>query len=405
MYSEFFKLTSHPFQAAIERGVFFPFAGATQSMATLQHGLISGDRLLVLTGSAGSGKTCLATKLISELSANVRCIFLQSVYDSDTELLQGLAVSLSLDTEKQDKLILFEMVINEFQRLSTIGEKVLLVIDNAQFLGTGCLKMISVLTDFQSVRNYSLVVLLVGRSEIIKNLIKSFGSLRDQQFKLTSTIRPLSRLDTTSYIKYRLSKAGMDEQKLFNTRTVKQIYNLTNGVPRRINALCDVAMLAAYANQSNRITETHIAQASSRLGWNFKTEEFAPIKIPGLGGEEVGSKRDKVAVQDVMGNSVSYYLCSGVMRVGRAQDCEIRLNEINISRYQAEIIGSESGYSIVNKGSLTPVMLNGQSIESERFKDGDIMSIGNYTFEFTIPTNKDEAVESNSEDKQLVENL
>lgn len=362
-------------------------------MAVLQHALLDGDRMIVLSGTNGAGKTCLVNKLLSELSESVRSQLLLADTFNEVELLQSIAFAFDLDGSIENRIVLFNEITRELRNISSRGKKILLAIDNAHHLDGSCLRTIERLVDSQSAGEFSLSILLSGRNELVKNLVRQFGSVRDQRFRMISILGALSLADTQGYINYRLQKSGAEDQDIISKSIIKEIYTLTTGIPRRINALCDIALLSAFASQSQTVEGKHLEQALRKLGWSAKRRTSAGEK----GGSQnmANSSASKVSVKDVTGNSVSYRLNGQVMSIGRAPDCDIRIDELSISRYQAEIVPSESGYLIKNKGSTTPILLNANTVTSSPLQNGDVVSIGNYVLHFELPKISDSANISN----------
>ncbi len=387
MYSDYFSFAFHPFSPSVDKRVFYPSTAITQSMAILHHSLLDSDRLLVLTGAVGTGKTCLISKLLGELSPQVRHEYFLAADYTDVELLQSIAIALDLDEASDNRVILFNSITLELRNISSRGQKILLLIDNAHELDAQCLRIIDKLVDAQSAGDYTLSILLVGRTDLPKHLVKQFGSLRDQRFRMIAALQSMSLADTQGYINFRILKAGVEEQQIFSKEVIKLIFKVTQGVPRRINAICDIALLSAFSRQSQTVEPIHIEHAMRKLGWSAKRRET--INRAEKTFSKSNGTGNRVSVKDVTGNSVSYDLEGDVLRIGRAPDCEIRIDEINISRYQAEIVPNEEGFIIKNQGSTTPVMLNANSVSSAQLKDGDVVSIGNYIFHFQLSANNE----------------
>lgn len=389
MYSDYFSFDFHPFSPSVDKRIFYPSTAVTQSMAVLQHGLLDGDRMIVLSGANGTGKTCLVNKLVTELSESVRSQLLLADTFTEVELLQSIAFAFDVDGAIENRIVLFNEITRELRNISSRGKKILLIIDNAHHLDGACLRTIERLVDSQSTGEFSLSILLSGRSELVKNLVRQFGSVRDQRFRMISMLGALSLADTQGYINYRLQKSGVEDQDIISKAIVKEIYTLTAGIPRRINALCDISLLSAFAGQAQAVNGNHLEQALRKLGWSVKRRTAASDKEGDQGTNN--NSTSKVSVKDVTGNSVSYRLNGEPMSIGRAPDCDIRIDEVSISRYQAEIVPSESGYLIKNKGSTTPILLNANTVISAPLQNGDVVSIGNYVLHFELPITSDSA--------------
>ncbi|MDO6459650.1 AAA family ATPase [Granulosicoccaceae sp. 1_MG-2023] len=385
MYADYFGFKFHPFSPAVDKRLFYPSTAVTQALAVLQHALTDNDRLMVLSGPAGTGKTCLINKFLGELQPQVKQAVLPGDDYSDLELLQLLAFELGVDDKDCSRVQLFSRITRELRRLSTRSIRIIVVVDNAHLLSRESLRVVDKLVDAQAMGNYAATFLLAGRTELPKKLVKEFGSLRDQRFRLMSTLHAMSAEDTLGYINYRLMKSGVPEQAIFRKEVVRAVYSLTQGVPHRVNALCDIALLGAFAKQKKLIELAHLEQAARKLGWSIKRKDGSAIPVVTKNQSGAGKNGNCVHVKDVSGNTVSYELGDEVVRIGRAPDCEIRIDELSISRYQAEIVPDDDGYLICNRGSTTPVMLNANSVTEAAVQNGDVVSIGNYVFHFELP--------------------
>jgi FhaA, N-terminal domain/FHA domain len=65
-----------------------------------------------------------------------------------------------------------------------------------------------------------------------------------------------------------------------------------------------------------------------------------------------------------------------VVLVGRAQECDIRLEDPNVSRRHAELRHDEASYTIVDLGSTNGLEVNGTRLRQARLEDGDTIVIG-----------------------------
>ncbi len=75
----------------------------------------------------------------------------------------------------------------------------------------------------------------------------------------------LSLPETAGYIRHRLSVAGLTSAPPFRRQLIKTIHQLTKGVPRRINLLCDRALLGAYAENKHEVDQCIINKAAREV--------------------------------------------------------------------------------------------------------------------------------------------
>jgi type II secretory pathway predicted ATPase ExeA len=77
-------------------------------------------------------------------------------------------------------------------------------------------------------------------------------------------LRPFTVEETTSYIMHRLTAASA-RREIFTTEALARVHELTGGNPRRINRLCDLVLLIAFAEERPRIGPEQVEQVSNEL--------------------------------------------------------------------------------------------------------------------------------------------
>jgi len=77
-------------------------------------------------------------------------------------------------------------------------------------------------------------------------------------------------------------------------------------------------------------------------------------------------------------------LQASVTSIGRADDCEIVLNDGSISRRHAEIVRGESGYEIRDLRSTNGTYVNDKLVANARLRAGDLIRVGNHLLKFLV---------------------
>jgi pSer/pThr/pTyr-binding forkhead associated (FHA) protein len=75
---------------------------------------------------------------------------------------------------------------------------------------------------------------------------------------------------------------------------------------------------------------------------------------------------------------------AGVLRVGRAPDAEIFLDDVTVSRHHAEFRHGAEGWSIRDAGSLNGTYVNRARVDDQRLSGGDEVQIGKFRFVFLL---------------------
>ncbi len=109
----------------------------------------------------------------------------------------------------------------------------------------------------------SITIILLGQTELIEK-ISLLG-----QFKSRITyhyhIKNLDKDEVGEYIKHRLLVAGHKDGELFCKYAVEEIYNLTSGLPRLINNICDVCLMLGMGKNVDKIHKEIVQEAKEEV--------------------------------------------------------------------------------------------------------------------------------------------
>jgi general secretion pathway protein A len=78
-------------------------------------------------------------------------------------------------------------------------------------------------------------------------------------------LEPLSVAETAQYVAHRLAVAGSHAAQPIPARLAPSIHRLSGGIPRRINLLCDRALLGAYAEGRPAVTASVLRKAGAEV--------------------------------------------------------------------------------------------------------------------------------------------
>jgi general secretion pathway protein A len=140
-----------------------------------------------------------------------------------------------------------------------------LIIDEAQNLPLSVLEQIRILSNLETDKQKLLQIILVGQLNL-QTLLRS-PELRqlDQRVSIRYQLEPLDREGVAGYVAHRLAIAGGSGAAAFTTRALETVHNLTRGIPRLINLICDRALLAGFSVRTSRITPEMVRHAAESL--------------------------------------------------------------------------------------------------------------------------------------------
>jgi general secretion pathway protein A len=261
MYLTFYGLAEKPFNATPDPRFLYMTPGHREALAQLLYGTQERKGFIVLTGKVGTGKTTLLHALCQRLNGQSAVSFVVNSALPFDELLEYVLEDLEI-TKTGDSRAQRLIALNNFLTdRARAGQNTVLIIDEAQNLDVATLEQIRLLSNFETPTSKLLQILLVGQPELKSRL--NLPELRQlkQRVGLRCQIPPLTREETSAYIRTRLRIAGARDLGLFADPAVDRISAYSGGIPRLINTVCDHCLLFGYADQKRRI-DRHIVEAA-----------------------------------------------------------------------------------------------------------------------------------------------
>jgi len=268
MYEKFFNLKEKPFHLSPDPRFFFPSAGHNRVLAYLRYGVREGEGFIVVTGEIGAGKTTLIRLLLEELSDKLQNYVIAHIATTQSdadELLAMVTAAFGLEIHQSSKAVLLTRLNNFLHEQSREGKRALLIIDDAEKFTPKGLEELLMLTNFLNNQKTVLQGFLVGQLEFRSILQAEHLEPLRQRIIASCHLGPLEQKETQQYIEHRLQVAGWQGDPDFTPDVYKLIQNYTDGIPRRINALCDRILLVAYLEEVHAITPSLIGAVIQEL--------------------------------------------------------------------------------------------------------------------------------------------
>ncbi|MGE5323719.1 MAG: ExeA family protein [Actinomycetota bacterium] len=271
MSAAHFGLNQEPFRLTPDPRFLHLAETHRNTLRSLLEGVSARKGLQVAMGPIGTGKTtllyCLQHILNHESSpgCEVRSAFIVNPLLQQDEFLETLLDELEVAcdaTTKPARLRAFHRLLLDAH---VSGGGVLIIIDEAHLLPPALLEEIRLLLNLDSYPVNVLQIILCGQPELMQVLLKPQCAALRARIAVVSTLRPLTLMETRAYVAERLHIAGLRGDNLFSTLALEEVFRQSNGVPRRINLLCDRAMTFAARRQTPRIGPEFIVEAVDDL--------------------------------------------------------------------------------------------------------------------------------------------
>lgn len=253
LYTAHFGFAERPFKILPDPDFLYWSKSHQRAFAILEYGMITRAPLTVITGEVGTGKTTLIQALLSQLDHETTVGLISNAQGGRGDLLRWVLNSLDIEyNESEEYVALF----NRFQRFVieeySESRNVLLIIDEAQNLEVEVLEELRMLTNINSNKDELLQLILVGQPELRGKISRPELRQFAQRVSATYHIDPMDTLTTHAYIRHRLTHAGGTGKEI-TPQAIQYIYAQSQGIPRVVNKLCDLALVYAASSGADKV--------------------------------------------------------------------------------------------------------------------------------------------------------
>jgi general secretion pathway protein A len=267
MYQKHWDLRKMPFENTPDTEFFFGSEKHEEAVSRLAYVVEENKACAVLTGAYGTGKTLVLKALERRLKKKGFVFsFVHNPRLDDLGLLKTILhnfTGYNVPKQKEDVLMGIERFLRDTMQ---DGKHVVVAVDEAQLIEEeSVFEELRLLLNFQTETRFMLSLILCGQPELRDRLDsnKQFS----QRVALSCRLSPLDYEETKKYVLHRLEVAGLPEN-IFSEPAMELLFERSGGIPRWINNIANMAMLAAYSKTSRTITPELVAEGveSSRQG-------------------------------------------------------------------------------------------------------------------------------------------
>ena len=294
MYEEYWKLERRPFENSSDAQWYYPGESHQGAMLKLRYAVENRRGAALLCGPSGSGKTLLVRHLRRHLTSQFRP-FIHLVFPQmpAEDLLAYLANELTAGSSRANSLTAarkgeadltaepiageslglnvgshnIEYTVRRIQQFLTENaardQHAVVAIDEAQLIDESrTWEALRLLLNFDANSQLALTLLFVGQPGLLPQIDRM--PALEERLGVKCLLRPLSVDETAAYVNFRLQAAGRKEQ-IFEPAAMETLHELTHGLARQINRLCDLALLVGFAEERKTIGADQLEAVAEEL--------------------------------------------------------------------------------------------------------------------------------------------
>jgi len=278
MYEAYWQLDRRPFENCSDARWYYPGESHQGAMLKLRYAIENRRGAALLCGPSGSGKTLLVGQLRRQLAKRFRpfvhLVFPQMPLE---DLLAFLADELSAVPRSSsppgaptvpkafprnlDSTI--RRIQTSLAQNSEEDQHAVIAIDEAHLLESSrSWEALRLLLNFENDSRPNLTLLLVGQPALLAQLDRN--PAMEERLAVKCLLRPFTLDETVAYVDFRLQAAGA-KQQIFELAALETLHELTHGIARQINRLCDLALLVAFADERKSVGMEQLEAVAAEL--------------------------------------------------------------------------------------------------------------------------------------------
>lgn len=268
MYEAYWQLQQKPFAVKCDARSYYPTETHQGALLKLRYSIENRCGAALLIGPSGCGKTLLVRLLAEQLPETFRpAVHLVFPQMPAGDLLAYLAAELGATSERESAAASLDVSVRRIQhRLAEIaaqGRHAVLAVDEAHLIeGSRSFEALRLLLNFEAEAGPAMTLLLVGQTALAPMLSRM--PQWDERLSVKCLLRAFTVEETMAYVQHRLAVAGSD-RTIFEPTAIEALHEVSHGIPRQINRLCDLALLVGFAEELRSIGPAQIEAVSQDL--------------------------------------------------------------------------------------------------------------------------------------------
>lgn len=269
MYRQFYGFSEQPFDITPDPNFLYLSKGHEETLRSIIYGIQNRRGIIVIVGEVGTGKTLLLHTALKWLSNKTRVAYVINFDVSFEDLLMMALADLGLTgpDEVLGKVPALKRLAAFAEEQVDNGGNVALLVDEAQILDRHAMENLRLLSNLETAKHKLVQIVLCGQPELEAKLEQPEMRQLAQRIGIRRCIDPLAEVESYEYIRHRLAVAGLEHQSLFSDQSKELVWRYSGGIPRKINILCDNALLIGFQHRRKAINAAVVKKAAEELHW------------------------------------------------------------------------------------------------------------------------------------------
>jgi general secretion pathway protein A len=286
MYEEYYGFAQSPFTLTPDPRFLYRSESHDKALQQVWQAIRRKEGFIVLAGDIGTGKTTLCRTILEQFDPTTFTALILDPFLSQEDLMREVLLHygvVSRDALRNGRLAnatkhdLIRTLHDFLLSLEPIQGSAVLIIDEAQHLSPDVLEEIRILSNLETNERKLLLIVLVGQLNLMDLLRDPKLRQLDQRISMRCVLRPLNREGVEAYITHRLWVAKGAKPITFTPEALNLVNEISGGVPRVINLLCDRALMAGAEARTHTIDDSMIRSAAAALGLDAPAPQVQPV--------------------------------------------------------------------------------------------------------------------------------
>jgi general secretion pathway protein A len=253
MYEQYWKVSGRPFENRYDQKFYYPAETHQAALLKLHYAIENRRAAALLCGPGGIGKSLVVNSLARQLSDTFRPVthVVFPTFDS-----QQWIRHIVDQVDSSDEPASFRDTASDLARFEDFlrdnldsDRHAVIIVDEAHLLEQNNLleplRLLLNIAAADSPGEAAFTLVLVGQPTLLSH-VERYAAL-DERLAVKCMLNRLLPDETQAYIQHRLREVGASADRIFDASAQDRIHFLTQGIPRRINRLCDLAMMVGFA--------------------------------------------------------------------------------------------------------------------------------------------------------------